>query len=185
MAWFESFDDRLGSLPSSTENKLLRLALWTVVIAVRVISYPLWLIGAAVAGLTSGVAEAVREDWQPDPSSNRPFPRAMTIKFAALDDLIYPLMLHVCRPRGIEDTQVGVLFDSRCAACGMELGAAQLLEVAGMLAHGLDARQAAIPATCPACGSETLDIALTDFSDEEQRRLQSDKFFARLTSEVR
>lgn len=110
------------------------------------------------------------------------FPQALLIDYKALKDLVYPLITHVCDPRGMEKADTAQLFDARCSTCLVKLDTNVLLEIAALQVTGTlgdDSSGQAQPITnsCPKCGSNSLAIQLVALSDEEKQNLLNDKVF--------
>ncbi|HOY08660.1 MAG TPA: hypothetical protein PLB05_01125 [Candidatus Omnitrophota bacterium] len=108
-----------------------------------------------------------------------PFPGTLLLKFKELSDLTFPLMMCVCRPRGLENTDAAKLFEAHCPKCAAKMDPDVLLEVAALSAGSLPVA-GGIPQGCPHCGSRKLAIKLFDLTDDEKQNLLKDKFFKKI-----
>ena len=85
---------------------------------------------------------------------NHEFHQALIVEYKALKDLVYPLMTHVCDPRGMEKADTAHLFDARCSTCLVKLDTNVLLEIAASQVTGTpdddsSGQAQPIPSSCP------------------------------------
>ncbi len=117
-----------------------------------------------------------RFSWNP---GQAPFPETLLLKFGELSELTFPLMMCVCRPRGLGNTDAAKFFEAHCPRCAAKMDPDVLLEVAALSAGSVPVA-GGIPRGCPHCGSRTLAIKLFDLTDDEKQDLLKDKFFKKI-----
>jgi hypothetical protein len=95
------------------------------------------------------------------------------VSFTRLDDLVFPLIECVCRPRGLADE--ATLYIARCRGCGVQLNPVWLAMQASARVMGAPFSDA-----CDHCGSGEIVAVISGLSSEEESRLRADQFFKTL-----
>ncbi|OEU66713.1 MAG: hypothetical protein BA863_03815 [Desulfovibrio sp. S3730MH75] len=100
--------------------------------------------------------------------------RKYIIKYSKLKDFIFPIVLHVCHPRGEDDSSQ--YFDASCPKCGQVLDQKGLAYSASLSVSSprYSAR------SCPSCGYDRLIVQLKGITPEDMERLREDKLFSKI-----
>lgn len=113
-------------------------------------------------------------------SMNETFPDSIEVLYKELNNLTYPLIFHVCRPRKLYTTDVHSLFQAQCPACNSIMNTVALMQIGDILETG-GITPTPLHLICPQCGADRVRVKFKKLTDDEKSGLLGDKYFSKLS----
>jgi len=101
------------------------------------------------------------------------------VEFKTMDNLIFPLIDNVCKPRKLSHEEVSSFFIATCEKCGGQLDGYSLAIEAAAVVMGH------VPGGCPQCGHSRFLAEVSGLTALEEEGLRNDGFFSTLPTPKR